>query len=83
MNNCPYSTTCRLAFTITTAVEMWEAYRNGATVITISPMALNWTVKFLSHELYADVEQFEQDVKNGRLARRIGEILDGRRGPAT
>ena len=60
-----------------TAIEMWEAYTHGAAVITISPMPLNWAVKFLSHELYADVEQFEQDVRNGRLARRIGEIVGG------
>jgi len=66
-----------------TAIEMWEAYRHGAAVITISPMTLNWAVKFLSHELYADVGQFEQDVRNGRLARRIGEIVDGQRRPST
>ena len=66
-----------------TAIEMWEAYRHGAAVIAISPMTLNWAVKFLSHEIYADVARFEQDVKNGRLARRIGEVLDERRGPAT
>lgn len=58
-----------------TAIEMWEAYTNGAAVITISPMPLNWAVKFLSHELYADVEQFEEDVRNGRLAKRIAEIV--------
>ncbi len=61
-----------------TAIEMWEAYRHGAAVIAISPMTLNWAVKFLSHEIYADVERFEQDVKNGRLARRIGEIVGDR-----
>ena len=66
-----------------TAVEMWEAYRHGAAVITISPMTLNWAVKFLSHELYADVERFEEDVRNGRLARRIGEIVGSQRGPST
>jgi len=66
-----------------TAIEMWEAYRNGAAVIAISPMTLNWAVKFLSHELYADVERFEQDVRNGRLARRIGEILDSQGRPST
>ncbi len=66
-----------------TAIEMWEAYRHGAAVITISPMTLNWTVKFLSHELYADVEQFEEDVRNGRLARRIGEIVGPQRRPST
>ena len=62
---------------------MWEAYRHGAAVITISPMTLNWAVKFLSHELYTDVEQFEQDARNGRIARRIRRIADGQRRPST
>ena len=31
-----------------TAVEMWEAHRNGRVVLTVSPMGANWTVKFLS-----------------------------------
>jgi hypothetical protein len=40
-------------------------------------MTLNWAVKFLSHELYASVEEFEEEVRNGRLARRIGQIVGG------
>ena len=28
-----------------TAIEMWEAYRHGAAVITISPLKHNWAVK--------------------------------------
>jgi len=59
-----------------TAIEMWEAYRHGAAVITISPLRHNWAVKFLSHVLYADVEEFEAALKSGRLARRIEEILN-------
>lgn len=58
-----------------TAIEMWEAYQHGAAVITISPLVHNWAVKFLSHALYADVEEFEAALKSGRVARRIEEIL--------
>src|SRR5689334_1271223 len=36
-----------------TAIEMWEAHQHGRTVVTISPLKLNWAVKFLSHVLYA------------------------------
>jgi hypothetical protein len=57
-----------------TAIEMWEAYQHGAVVITISPMEHNWAVKFLSHELYPDVERFQAALESGRLARRIAEI---------
>lgn len=64
-----------------TAIEMWEAYCAGRTVVTISPLKHNWAVKFLSHALYADVEEFEEDLKSGRLARRLEEAgSDHRRG---
>lgn len=54
-----------------TAIEMWEAYQHGAMVVSISPMKHNWAVKFLSHELYADMTEFEAALKSGRLAERI------------
>ncbi len=57
-----------------TAIEMWEAYCAGRTVVTISPLKHNWAVKFLSHALYADVEEFEAELKSGRLARRLDEV---------
>lgn len=58
-----------------TAIEMWEAYRHGAAVITISPLRHNWAVKFLSHALYADVEEFEAAVQSGQVARQIEGVL--------
>ncbi len=58
-----------------TAIEMWEAYTHGAAVIAISPLKHNWAVKFLSHALYADVEQFEAAVNSGRVAGQIEEVL--------
>jgi len=60
-----------------TAIEMWEAYQHGAAVITISPMRHNWAVKFLSHELYADLAEFEAALVSGRLAERIAVVLSG------
>lgn len=64
-----------------TAIEMWEAYQHGAAVIAVSPMTHNWAVKFLSHELYADIHQLEADLASGRLARRIAEIRRQPRAP--
>ena len=57
-----------------TAIEMWEAYRHGRTVVTISPLVHNWAVKFLSHLLYRDVEEFEQALASGQLAQRLADI---------
>jgi hypothetical protein len=58
-----------------TAIEMWEAHRNGRVVITISPLIHNWTVRFLSHAVYATFDDFESAVTNGSLARRLAELL--------
>ena len=57
-----------------TAIEMWEAYQHGAAVLTISPLRHNWAVKFLSHALYADLQEFETALKAGQLSRRIEEV---------
>lgn len=58
-----------------TAIEMWEAYRHGAAVVAISPLAHNWAVRFLSHVVYADLEQFEAALRNGQLRACIEGVL--------
>ncbi len=57
-----------------TAIEMWEAHEHGRTVVTISPLKHNWAVKFLSHVLYGDIEEFERTLTSGQLAERLREI---------
>ena len=59
---------------IGTAIEMFEAYEHDRIVVVISPMIHNWAVKFLSHLLYPDIEQFEQDVRSGEFSRKLEEI---------
>lgn len=54
-----------------TAIEMWEAWRNGRMVISIGPLQHNWAVKFLSHARYASLEEFEQAAARGELARAV------------
>jgi len=62
-----------------TAIEMWEAHQHGAAVISVSPLKHNWAVKFLSHEIYAGLEELEAALAGGQLARRISQIRNGRR----
>lgn len=55
-----------------TAVEMWEAWKNGAQVVSITPMIANWAVRFLSHAVYPDLASFlrsidDWSVQNGQL----------------
>ena len=54
-----------------TAIEMWEAWQAGRVVIAISPLSLNWTIKYCSHLLYPDIESFQAELEAGRLAERI------------
>jgi hypothetical protein len=58
-----------------TAIEMWEAYRHGKVVITVSPLAHNWAVKFLSHAIYRDEESFAAALVSGDVARRIADVI--------
>ena len=62
-----------------TAIEMWEAREHGRAVIAVSPMHLNWAVKFLSDALYADLDELETAIRSGALAARLQEVLDRRK----
>ena len=54
-----------------TAVGMWEAYRHGRVVLTISPLEHNWAVKFLSNQIYENLDSFETALQGGRVATAI------------
>ena len=59
-----------------TAIEMWEAYEAGRAVITISPLAHNWAVIFLSHARYADFDAFVEALVSGEVQRAIEQVVD-------
>lgn len=50
-----------------TAIEIYEAYRNKTTVLTISKMFANWVVKLYSHAVVADFAELEEFLKAGKL----------------
>jgi nucleoside 2-deoxyribosyltransferase len=50
-----------------TAVEMWQAHRAGKPILTISPLAENWVVKFLSTRVFPSLAAFESFVAEGEL----------------
>jgi hypothetical protein len=54
-----------------TAIEMHEAARGGAVVLTITPMAANWVVRAYSDRVFKRVEEFEEFLAAGKLARLI------------
>lgn len=53
--------------TMGTAIEIWEAWKNGAIIITVSPMVTNWVVKFLSDAVYPDMEAFNIALDSGEI----------------
>ncbi len=50
-----------------TAIEMWEAFRSGVPVVTISPMTANWVVRHLSATVLPDLRTFCAWVAGGGL----------------
>lgn len=54
-----------------TAVEMWQAYRAGKPVFTISPLAENWVVKYLSTRVFPSLGDFESFVAEGELEKLL------------
>ncbi len=50
-----------------TAVEMYEAARNGAIVLTITPLAANWIIRAYSDRIFADTAEFEKFLAAGGL----------------
>lgn len=54
-----------------TAIEMWEAFRNGRVVISISPMAFNWAIKFISDHRFDSLDDFDAAADDGTLTRLL------------
>jgi len=57
-----------------TAIEMWEAWKNKAVVITISPLKVNWAVRFLSHAIYPDLLAFFAALDSGEITAMIDSV---------
>lgn len=51
-----------------TAMEMWEGFRSGSPLVTISPMAANWVVRHLSDVVLPDLDAFRSWVAEEGLA---------------
>ena len=58
-----------------TAIEMYEAHRHGAAVVTVSPLAANWVIRACSHRIVPDLEAFEALAAGGELGKLVEEHL--------
>lgn len=52
-------------------IEMWEAYRAGIPIFTITPMRTNWVVRILSHRIFPNIEAFEEFVVSGEMKKLL------------
>lgn len=63
-----------------TAIEMWHGYAAGARILTISPMAENWVIKFLSDRVFSSTEEFAEFLAGDALAELRGRAELSRSG---
>ena len=54
-----------------TAIEMWEAFRSGRRVVTISPLQRNWVVRYCSHLVLEDFPALEQALEDGTFQQAV------------
>ena len=62
-----------------TAVELWEANRRGTPIIAITPLALNWAIRYLCDVVVADLDEFAEACRDGRVARLLDSPPNRRR----
>ncbi len=43
-----------------TAIEMWEAYKNGIPVWTITTLSENWVVRITSSKVFGSIDELEK-----------------------
>ena len=55
-----------------TAIEIWEAYRAGKPIWIISPLTANWVIRFLSTQIFRDIDEFVALVSSGGLDSAVG-----------
>ena len=59
-----------------TAIEIWEAFRHGRRVVTISPLERNWVVRYCSHLVLDDFSALEQALEDGTFQ----QVVEGEPG---
>jgi hypothetical protein len=60
-----------------TAIELYEAHRNGAVVLAISPMSSNWVLLTYADRVFTDVEAFERFLAGGGIEAMLAAKADG------
>lgn len=54
-----------------TAIELWNAHHARAYVVCVSPLTLNWVVRYLTDMVVPDIAALEKVIADGALAKAI------------
>lgn len=68
IDNCDLMIAYLPVASLGTAIEIWESYRRGIPVWTITGMKTNWVVRFCSEEIFEDIESFADYMEKSRAA---------------
>lgn len=58
IDNCDLMIAYLPGASLGTAIEIWESYKRGIPVWTITAMKTNWVVRFCSERVFEDIESF-------------------------
>jgi len=50
-----------------TAIEIWRAWRAGRLVLAITPLKVNWVIRFLTRRAFETIDEFEDFAASGAL----------------
>jgi hypothetical protein len=56
-----------------TAIEMYEAYRHGSAVLSVTPLRANWVIRAYSDRVFESVEDLEDFLASGQLPDLLAE----------
>lgn len=68
MEDCNLVIAYLLAASLGTAIEIWESFKRGIPVWTITGMKTNWVVRFCSEKVFEDIETFADYVGKSHAA---------------
>ncbi|MHC4870893.1 MAG: hypothetical protein ACYTFY_03520 [Planctomycetota bacterium] len=56
-----------------TAIEIWNAFKSKKPVVVISPLELNWVIRFCADKICGSIEDFIEFAESGALERLCPE----------
>lgn len=68
IDNCDLMIAYLPVASLGTAIEIWQSYKRGVPVWTITGMKTNWVVRFCSERVFEDIESFADYMEKSQAA---------------